>query len=344
MIKILSILKQVNRGMKQHRITLMALFLLMLVLSFLHSNFFSVGNLLDIARVVSINGIIAVGMTMVLLTGGIDLSVGSIFALCGSVASSMILNSYSDYPTSQLIKLPMGYAVLTALVVGAALGFINGLAVTKMKIESFIATLATMSIGRGLTYLYTGGYPINFKPMPKNYGWLGQGYFAGLPAPSIFFILTIIVGTYTLHYTKFGRSLFAIGGNKQAARLSGLSVEKNICLTYMCSGILAGLAGIIMASRVASASPIAGKGLEMDVIAGVVIGGTLQSGGRGTVIGTVIGVFIFGIIDNGLNILGVPTYYKLLIKGFVIIIAVGYNSFSPARKKTYLRRRTESND
>lgn len=321
------------RGLKTHRMILLALAILMVALSLLHPNFFTRGNLLDIVRVVSINGIIAVGMTMVLLTGGIDLSVGSTFALCGAVAASMINGAYSDYPTSSLLKLPVVAAVLAGLAVGALMGLMNGLMVTGMRIEPFIATLAMMSFGRGLTYLYTGGYPINFKPMPVDFAWLGQGYIFNVPAPTLFFVLCVAAGGFLLRYTGFGRSLFAVGGNRQAALLSGISVKRNICLTYVLTGVLAALAGIIMASRVASASPVAGKGLEMDVIAGVVIGGTLQSGGRGSIFGTLIGVFIFGVIENGLNIMGVPTYYKLIIKGLVIILAVGYNSFAPRKAR-----------
>jgi ribose/xylose/arabinose/galactoside ABC-type transport system permease subunit len=314
---------------------LAALIILMLALSFMHPNFFSRGNILDIVRVVSINGIIAIGMTMVLLTGGIDLSVGSTFALSGAITSSMIINSYSNYPTSQFLKLPLLPAIIVGLSVGAIIGLINGVIVTKLKIEPFIATLAMMGFARGLTYLYTGGYPINFKPLPSDFGWLGQGFLGGLPSPCIFFVCFILLGAILLSYTEFGRSLFAIGGSRQASRLSGIAVDRNIMLTYTFIGILSAVAGIIMSARVASASPVAGKGLEMDVIAGVVIGGTLQSGGRGSVLGTLIGVFIFGVIENGLNILGVPTYYKLIIKGLVIIAAVGYNSFVPQKKRLY---------
>lgn len=331
----------VLRDIKRHRVILSALTILMIALSFLHPNFLTSGNLLDIVRVVSINGIIAVGMTMVLLTGGIDLSVGSSFALSGAVAASLIAGSYSDYPTSSMTKLPLLVALLIGLAAGAFVGLMNGLMVTRMNIEPFIATLAMMSVGRGLTYLYTGGYPINFKPMPSSYGWLGQGYLLGLPAPTIFFIVCVLLGGYLLRYTPYGRSLYAVGGNRQAAHLSGIHVKRNICLTYIFTGMLAALAGIIMSSRVASASPVAGKSLEMDVIAGVVIGGTLQSGGYGSVIGTVIGVFIFGVIENGLNIMGVPTYYKLIIKGVVIIVAVGHSAFAGMATRWLAARKGE---
>ncbi len=327
-----TVIGRIGRSLKTHRVILLALIIIMIALAFLHPNFLTSGNLLDIVRVVSINGIIAVGMTMILLTSGIDLSVGSIFALCGAIAVSMVENAYSDYPTSSLIKLPVLAAVLIGLAAGAIIGLVNGLMVTGLKIEPFIATLAMMSFARGLTYLYTGGYPINFKPMPQEFAWLGQGYVSGVPAPTLFFIICIAAGGFLLRYTPFGRSLFAVGGNREAALLSGIDVNKSVCLTYVLTGLLSALAGIIMASRVASASPVSGKGLEMDVIAGVVIGGTLQSGGRGSILGTLIGVFIFGVIENGLNIMGVPTYYKLIIKGLVLIIALGPGAL-PRKKR-----------
>lgn len=318
-------------GFKTHKVILIALTILMIVLTALEPNFMTQGNLFDIVRVISIKGIMAIGMTMVLLTGGIDLSVGSTFALCGAIASSLIVGSYSDYATSNFLKVPTIIAIIIAIAVGTMIGLINGLVISKLKIEPFIATLAMMIFARGLTYLYTGGYPINFKPMPADFSWFGKGYLGILPAPSVIFIITILIGGYILRYTSFGRSLFAIGGNSNAARLSGVKVEKNVCITYMIMGMLAGVAGIIMSSRVASASAIAGETYEMDVIAGVVLGGTSQSGGKGSIIGTVIGVFCFGVIENGLNILGLPTYYKLIIKGLLIIVAIGYNSFIPSQ-------------
>ena len=166
-----------------------------------------------------------------------------------------------------------------------------------MKVEPFIATLAMMTFARGVTYLYTGGYPINFKPLPDDFAWLGKGEILGIPVPAVVFILVIAARSARL-YTAYGRSLFAIGGNKEAARLSGIATEKNLCVTYILMGVLSGLAGIIMTSRVASASAVAGESYEMDVIAGVVLGGTLQTGGKGSVAGSVIGVFVFGVIEK----------------------------------------------
>ncbi len=317
-------------GIRPHLFLLIALAVLVVVMSLIAPNFLTRGNLMDILRVNSIKGIMSIGMTLVLLTGGIDLSVGSVFAFSGAVAASLIVGSYSDYPTSQLLKMPVAAAVLTALAAGGLLGLINGAVITRLKVEPFIATLAMMTFARGLTYLYTGGYPINFDVLPEAFAWFGKGYVGLLPAPTFLFLLVAAIMICVLRYTTFGRSLYAIGGNREAARLSGLSVKNGILLVYTITGVLSGLAGIVMTSRVAAAAASAGESYEMDVIASVVLGGTLQSGGKGSVWGTIIGIFIFGVIENGMNILGMPTYYKLIIKGLVIIAALGYRVIGSA--------------
>lgn len=319
-------------SIRPHRMLLLALLFLITVMTFLAPNFMTQGNMLDIVRVNSIKGIMSIAMTLVLLTGGIDLSVGSTFAVAGAVAASLIEGGHSDYITSNLLKCNVFTAVLIALSAAALIGLINGLVITRLKVEPFIATLAMMIFARGITYLYTGGYPINFKPLPEEFAWFGKGYLGVLPAPAVIFMVVVLAGGYLLRYTAFGRSLIAIGGNREAAGLSGIWVERNICLTYVLMGLMAGLAGIIMTSRVASASAVAGESYEMDVIAGVVLGGTSQMGGKGSILGTVIGIFIFGVIENGLNILGLPTYFKLIIKGFVIILAIGYRYMIPEKK------------
>ena len=330
-------ISKVFADIRPHLFLLAALAVLMVVMSLVAPNFLTKGNMMDILRVNSIKGIMSIGMTLVLLTGGIDLSVGSVFAFSGAVAASFVMGSYSDYPTSQFLKMPVLVAVLVALVAGGLLGMVNGVVVTKLKVEPFIATLAMMTFARGLTYLYTGGFPINFKPMPEVFAWFGKGYVVGLPTPTFLFIIVTLVMMYVLKYTAFGRSLYAIGGNRETARLSGLKVERNIALVYTIMGVLSGLAGVIMTSRVAAAAASAGESYEMDVIASVVLGGTLQSGGKGTILGPVIGIFIFGVIENGMNILGMPTYYKLLIKGIVIIVALGYRIVGAGQKS---KRRT----
>lgn len=320
-------------GVKPHLLLLIALAILVIIMSFIAPNFLTTGNMLDILRVNSIKGIMSIGMTLILLTGGIDLSIGSTFAVAGAIAASLISGGYSQYSTSNVIKLPTLVAILIALLFCAIIGMVNGLVITRLKVEPFIATLAMMTFARGITYLYTGGYPINFKPIPDSFAWFGKGYCFNIPVPAILFIVIVIIGGFVLKYTCYGRSLYAIGGNRETAKLCGIKNSKNICITYVIMAVLAGLAGIIMTSRVASASAVAGEGYEMDVIASVVLGGTSLVGGKGTIVGTVIGIFILGVIENGLNILGVPTYFKLLVKGFVIILALGYHEFPHVAKK-----------
>ena len=294
-----------------------AAFLLVLVagLSLLSSSFLSIGNFLDIARVVSIIGVMAVGMTLVILTGGIDLSVGATFALASVVTASFIPGSFSDAPTSIGIHLPVPIAIAAGLAAGAAVGFANGLIIAKSRVEPFIVTLATMAFVRGLTYLYTGGFPTLFRPMPATFVWVGQGYVLGLPTPTLFFAVVVAFGFWITRRTIIGRSIYAIGGNEEASRLSGVNVKAVKIQAYTLMGALAALSGIILSSRVAAAEPTAGLGYELDVIAGVVIGGTSLLGGRGSMMSTVLGVFILGVISNGLNIVGVPTYYQYVAKG-----------------------------
>ena len=205
-----------------------ALFLLALIigLSLLSPNFLSISNFLDIARVVSITGIMAVGMTLVILTRGIDLSVGATFAVAASVTASFVPGNFSDAPTSIGINLPTPLAIAAGLLVGAGIGFVNGFIIAKSRVEPFIVTLATMTFVRGLTYLYTGGFPTIFRPMPPAFEWVGQGFVLGLPTPTIFFALVIAAGVRITRRTTFGRSIYAIGGNEAAARLSGIDVRR----------------------------------------------------------------------------------------------------------------------
>jgi ribose/xylose/arabinose/galactoside ABC-type transport system permease subunit len=265
-------------------------------------------------------------MTIVILTGGIDLSVGSTFALAAVVTASLIPGSFSDAPFALGLHLPVPLAILVGLAVGTVIGFVNGFIIAKSRVEPFIVTLATMAFVRGLTYLFTGGFPTIFRPMPPEFEWVGQGYVLGLPTPTIFFALVIAIGIWITRRTTFGRSVYAIGGNEEASRLSGIKVQWIKIHAYSLMGALAGLSGIILSSRVAAAQPTAGLTYELDVIAAVVIGGTSLLGGRGSIMSTVLGVFILGVISNGLNIVGVPTYYQYVIKGLLLIFAVGLDA------------------
>lgn len=288
---------------------LLGLLLLGIILTLLSDRFLSVNNLLNVARQVSINAIISVGMTLVILTGGIDLSVGSILALSGSITAGLMAGG-----TSLVVALIAGIAI------GSLLGIVNGLLVTKGKIQPFIATMGMMTIARGFTLVYTEGRPIT--GMEGTFRFLGGGYVAGIPFPVILMAIIFSIAYFVLKKTCFGRYIYAIGGNEEAARLSGIRTDRVIVAVYTLAGFFAGLGGIIMASRLNSAQPTAGMGFELDAIAAVVLGGTSLSGGIGTIGGTLVGALIIGVLDNGLNLLNVSSFYQQVAKGLVILIAV----------------------
>jgi ribose/xylose/arabinose/galactoside ABC-type transport system permease subunit len=321
------------RSVAEHLVPIVSLVVLVAALSALSPVFLTASNFLDIARVVSIIGIMSAGMTLVILTGGIDLSVGATFALAAFIAGALIPGSYTDAPFHFQLRLPVPIAIVIGLMVGAGVGFANGFIIAKSRVEPFIVTLATMVFVRGLNYLLTGGFPTIFRPMPPSFQWIGQGYVAGLPTPTGFFAIVIVGCLWLSRRTTLGRSIYAIGGNEETCRLSGINVQRVKILTYMLLGALAALSGIVLSSRVGAASPTAGTGYELDVIAGVVIGGTSLMGGRGSVLSTVLGVFILGVISNGLNIMGVSTYYQYIVKGLLLIAAVGLDSYIRKRRK-----------
>lgn len=310
------------------------LIVLILVLGLVAPNFLAVTNFIDIARVVSIIGIMAAGMTLVILTGGIDLSVGSTFALGGAITSALVVGSYSDSPNVGDFKLVVPLAVLAGLLVGAAIGFANGWIITKTRIEPFMATLGTLIFVRGLVYLFTGGFPVLFRPpMDPGFAWIGQGFIFGLPVPTVIFVAVVAVVWWVARRTTFGRSVYAIGGNEQAAWLSGIHVARTKIFAYTTLGSLAALSGIVLASRLAASSPTSGLTYELDVIAAVVIGGTSLAGGRGSVLGTVIGVFILGVVANALNLLGVSTDLQNISRGMLLVAAVGIDGYFRTRRR-----------
>ncbi|KAB0479738.1 ribose ABC transporter permease [Vibrio chagasii] len=293
--------------------SLIALIFLIVVVSFLNPNFFTVDNILNILRQTSVNAIIAVGMTLVILTAGIDLSVGSVLALCGAFAASMIG-----------MEIPVMVAVPTALVAGAALGAISGVIIAKGKVQAFIATLVTMTLLRGVTMVYTDGRPIStgFTDTADAFAWFGTGYAMGVPVPVWIMVVVFASVWYLLNHTRFGRYVYALGGNESATRLSGIDVDKVKIGVYAICGLLAAVAGIIVASRLSSAQPTAGMGYELDAIAAVVLGGTSLAGGRGRIMGTLIGALIIGFLNNALNLLDVSSYYQMIAKAVVILLAV----------------------
>jgi len=284
--------------------------LLIIIITVLSPSFLKPTNLLNILRQTSINGIIAIGMTLVILTGGIDLSVGSILAL-----SAVLATSFAHTGEHSLIV-----PVFVGLFVGLLFGFINGFIIAWYKIAPFIVTLAMMTIARGLALVYTNGRPV--IDLSDIYTKIGSGYVAGIPIPVIIFILIVLAGLFLLKYAKFGRHIYATGGNELAAKISGVNTRRVIIWVYSLAGLLSGLAGIVLSARVMSASPATGQGYELDAIAAVVIGGTKLTGGVGTIAGTIIGALIIGVMNNGLDLLNISSYWQLFVKGVIILLAV----------------------
>ncbi|UUZ83568.1 ribose ABC transporter permease [Paenibacillus sp. P26] len=283
--------------------------LIIVILSIISSDFLTVPNIFNVLRQVSINALIAFGMTFVILTGGIDLSVGAVLALTSAFTAGMLASGTNT-----------GLAVLVGLLCGAVFGAVNGPLVTKGKVAPFIATLATMTLYRGFTLVYTQGKPVT--GLNESFGFIGKGYFFEIPMPIVWMILTFIILYIVLKYTTFGRRVFALGSNEEATWLSGINTSGVKVLVYSISGLLAAFSGIILTSRLNSARPTAGTSFELDAIAAVVLGGTSLSGGRGWLVGTLIGAMIIGVLDNGLNLLNVSSFYQLVVKGAVILVAV----------------------
>ncbi len=275
--------------------------------------FLTAENLVNITLQVSITAIIAVGMTFVILTAGIDLSVGALVALSGVIATSFLKISHS---------LPLAFTIAIAggIGVGALAGLIAGVLITRFTITPFIVTLAIMTISRGLAFMYTDGRPI--WDLPAEFGVLGSGRIAGFPIPTIIMLIVYILAYIVLNQTRFGRYVYAVGGNKEAARLSGIDTSSVILRVYVISGILAALSGILLSSRMNSGQPNAGLMYELDVIAAVVVGGTSLFGGRGSIIGTFLGAMLIGILRNGLNLVNVSSYVQMIVLGVVILLAV----------------------
>ena len=290
---------------------LLALIVLIIFVTILNPGFVSPNNLLNLLRQVSTNALIAFGMTFVILTGGIDLSVGSTLALSSALMAGSIVAGLDPF-----------LAMVLAVVVGGLLGGFNGLLITKGKMAPFIATLATMTIFRGATLVFTDGNPITGIGDSFIFKFVGRGYLFGIPVPVILMAICFIILYILLHKMTFGRKTFAIGGNEKAAFIAGIKSDRIKIAIYAISGMMASIAGIIITSRLNSAQPTAGQSYEMDAIASVVLGGTSLSGGRGRIVGTLIGALIMGTLNNGLNLLGVSSFYQQIVKGIVIIIAV----------------------
>jgi erythritol transport system permease protein len=306
--------------------TFIALFAVIIVFSILAPNFLSTANMILMSKHATQNAFLAIGMTFVIITGGIDLSVGSIVGLCGMIAGGLIMYG---------IELPIGYTVyfnivevsVIVLIVGIIIGAINGLLITRLNVAPFIATLGTLYVARGAALLYSDGQTLpNLSGKAElgnqGYSYFGSGTIIGLPV-SVWILIVVALGAaYFARFVPLGRHIFAVGGNERAARMSGIRVNRVKMFVYMFSGFCAGIVGLVISSELMASHPATGTNLELNAIAAAVLGGTSMSGGRGTIGGTIIGAFVIGILSDGLVMMGVSSFWQMVIKGLVIIVAV----------------------
>ncbi|KMV70576.1 ribose ABC transporter permease [Rosenbergiella epipactidis] len=299
-------------GIREQK-SFIALLILIAVVATQSSNFFTLANLFNILQQTSVNAIMAVGMTLVILAAGIDLSVGSLLAFTGALVASLI-----GHEVNALL------AVAAALVAGGLIGGVTGIVIAWGKVQAFIATLVMMLLLRGATMVFTDGSPIStgFSDNSDHFSLIGIGQLLGVPVPVWIMAVVFIAAWYLLNHTRLGRYIYALGGNEAATRLSGINVTRIKITVYALCGALAALAGSIEVARLSSAQPTAGTGYELDAIAAVVLGGCSLSGGRGRITGTLIGALILGFLNNGLNLMGVSSYFQMIVKAIVILLAV----------------------
>jgi len=296
--------------------TILGVFVLVcIMLAIIEPAFLKSENILNVLRQISITGYIAVGMLMVIITGGIDLSAGVMVGLCAAIGADFA-------HTGQ----PAILGILVGLFIGALCGAISGSFVAFLGLPPFIVTLGTKLCINGAALVYTDGHPTT--DLSASFINIGTGFFLGLPIPVWILIIVILVGLFLLNYTKFGRYLFAIGGNVTAAKVSGVNVKKVLLEVYILAGTLAALAGVVLAARVSAGSPVAGTNYEMDAITIDVIGGCSLAGGSGSIRGTIAGMLLMGVITNGMNLMNISSYWQLIVKGIIIVIAVIFDTYS----------------
>lgn len=306
--------------------TFIALFAVIIFFSIFAPNFLSTANMILMSKHATQNAFLAIGMTFVIITGGIDLSVGSIVGLCGMIAGGLIMYG---------VALPLGYTVyfnvvevaIIVMVVGVVIGAVNGLLITRLNVAPFIATLGTLYVARGMALLYSDGQTLPNLTGREDLGnqgfsYLGSGTILGLPV-SVWILIVVALGAaYFARFVPLGRHIFAVGGNERASRMSGIRVNRVKMFVYMFSGFCAAIVGLIISSELMASHPATGTNLELNAIAAAVLGGTSMSGGRGTIGGTIIGAFVIGILSDGLVMMGVSSFWQMVIKGLVIIVAV----------------------
>jgi inositol transport system permease protein len=312
---------------------LIFLLVLMAVFAIMEPRFLSSINLFNVMRQVSITGLLAIGMTFVILTAGIDLSIGSLLAFAGLVAAAVAKGGMQDRFTVGEDAIGYGWqlAALAAIAIGLVGGLLQGVAITRLKVPPFVVTLGGMSVFRGAALLFAAGGPIS--GFDKAFTWWGQGKIGPVPVPVIIFLVAALLAHIVLRYMRFGRRVYAVGGNPEAARLSGLNVDAVICTVYIIMGFFCGLGAFVLAARLNSAEAVAGTGYELTVIASVVIGGTSLFGGVGSIFGTVIGTILIGVLLNGLVLMNVSSYIQQIIIGVIIVLAVAFDTFAKSRRR-----------
>lgn len=310
--------RDIHKVLRQFALAFIVIFIV-ISMSIVSEAFMTVANITNILRQISLNGILAIGMSFVILTGGIDLSVGSVVAIAGVVCGSLL---QKGTPTMGVIWVALFFSLI--------IGCLNGYLISYVGFQPFIATLSTMTIGRGAALAYADGKP--FVISDSAFKVIGQGKVWGIPVPIILLLIVCIAGLVLLNTTTFGRYVFAIGGNKEAARFSGVRTRRIEFAVYVISAICAWLVGIILAARISSGQPTAGEAYEMDAIAATAIGGTSMSGGTGSLYGTILGFTIIGLLSNSMNLLNINSFYQQIVKGTLIIIAVFLDMRSKQRK------------
>jgi inositol transport system permease protein len=309
------------------------LVLMMAIFALLEPGFLTSLNLFNVMRQISIEGLIAIGMTFVILTAGIDLSVGSLVAVAGLVAA-MIAKGSTASSFSLSASADQGYgwfaAMLGAIGVGLAGGFVQGMAITRLKVPPFVVTLGGLSVFRGLALMISASGPIS--GFDAAYRWWGRGRIGPVPVPVAIFLVTATIAFVVLRYTRYGRQIYAVGGNREAARLSGVNVSRVLLSVYVIIGFLAGLAGFVLSARLNSSEAVAGTGYELTVIASVVIGGTSLFGGVGTIFGTVVGSILIGVLINGLVLMNVNPYVQQITIGLILVAVVAFDQFAKSRR------------
>lgn len=306
--------------------SLIALAALVLAMSLLSNRFLTSENGWNILRQISVNLCLSLGMTLVILAGGIDLSVGAILALSGAVAAGLLKNGIVFSSLGVRLEFTVFGAIVAGLLVGAIAGACNGIGITRFRLPPFVATLGMFSIARGMTMLWAGGFPIT--GLGAGFGYMGTGVFLGIPMPVWISCALVVCAVILTRRTRFGRYIYAVGGSERAALLTGLPVNQVKLGVYTLGGLLAATAGLIVTARLDSAQPNAGLGYELDSIAAVVIGGSSLSGGRGSVFGTILGCLIIGVVNNGLFLLDVSPFWQQVVKGFVILAAVAIDKMN----------------